>query len=174
MPRLSEFYGIVISLYWAEHPPPHFHARYGEHRVAVTSQHWRCAPVVFPAGPCASSGSGESCTEKSSWSPGRTRLPMNPWVRLSRCHVLTDPIPVVTHVEVLHDFVVGLTFDDGSVGEVDLLPHLWGPVFEPLRDDPGLFAKVRVDADEGTIVWPNGADVAPETLYRESAATRTS
>ncbi len=35
MPRLSEFYGIVISLYWAEHPPPHFHARYGEHRVAV-------------------------------------------------------------------------------------------------------------------------------------------
>ncbi len=87
---------------------------------------------------------------------------------------MTDPIPVVTHVEVLHDFVVGLTFDDGSVGEVDLLPHLWGPVFEPLRDDPGLFAKVRVDADEGTIVWPNGADVAPETLYRESAATRPS
>jgi hypothetical protein len=35
VPRLSEFYGIVISLYWAEHPPPHFHARYGEHRAAV-------------------------------------------------------------------------------------------------------------------------------------------
>lgn len=35
MPRISEFYGIVISLYWAEHPPPHFHARYGEHRAAV-------------------------------------------------------------------------------------------------------------------------------------------
>jgi hypothetical protein len=88
---------------------------------------------------------------------------------------MTDPIPVVTHVEVLHDFVVILTitFDDGTVGEVDLLPHLWGPVFEPLRDDPGLFAKVRVDPDEGTIVWPNGADVAPETLYRESAAART-
>lgn len=40
-------------------------------------------------------------------------------------------------MEVLHDFVVGLTFDDGTVGEVDLLPHLWGPVFEPLRNDPG-------------------------------------
>jgi hypothetical protein len=35
MPRISEFYGIVISLYWAEHPPSHFHARYGEHRAAV-------------------------------------------------------------------------------------------------------------------------------------------
>jgi hypothetical protein len=87
---------------------------------------------------------------------------------------MVDPIPVVTHVEVLHDFVVGLTFDDGTVGEVDLLPHLRGPVFQALRDGPGLFAKVRVDAEEGTIVWPNGADVAPETLYRESAATQAS
>ena len=86
--------------------------------------------------------------------------------------MMADPIPVVTEVEVLHDFVLGITFDDGTVGEVGLLPHLWGPVFEPLRDDPGLFAKVRVDAAEGTIVWPNGADVAPETLYRESVAAR--
>ncbi len=85
---------------------------------------------------------------------------------------MTDPIPVVTQVEVVHDFVLGVTFDDGTVGEVDLLPHLWGPVFEPLRADPELFAQVRVDEEEGTIVWPNGADVAPETLYRESAAAR--
>jgi hypothetical protein len=47
-------------------------------------------------------------------------------------------------------------------------------VFEPLRDDPERFAQVRVDAEEGTIVWPNGADVAPEMLYRESATARTS
>ncbi len=88
--------------------------------------------------------------------------------------MMTDPIPVVTEVEVLHDFVLGVTFDDGTVGEVDLLPHLWGPVFEPLRDNPELFAQVRVDEEDGTIVWPSGADVAPEMLYRESAAARTS
>ena len=29
MPRISEFYGIVIEMYFADHPPPHFHARYG-------------------------------------------------------------------------------------------------------------------------------------------------
>lgn len=87
---------------------------------------------------------------------------------------MTDRIPVVTAVEVLHDFVVGVTFDDGTVGEVDLLPHLWGPIFEPLRDDHAVFAQVSVDNDEGTIVWPNGADVAPEMLYREAAAARTS
>ncbi|MGH9155621.1 MAG: DUF4160 domain-containing protein [Acidimicrobiales bacterium] len=35
MPRISEFYGIVIWLYYDEHPPPHFHATYGEHVVQV-------------------------------------------------------------------------------------------------------------------------------------------
>lgn len=87
---------------------------------------------------------------------------------------MTDRVPVVTAVQVLHDFVVGVTFDDGTVGEVDLLPHLWGPVFEPLRADPTLFAQVRVDQEEGTIVWPNGADVAPEMLHTEATAARTS
>jgi len=28
MPRISSFYGIVIEMYYADHPPPHFHARY--------------------------------------------------------------------------------------------------------------------------------------------------
>jgi phosphomannomutase len=30
VPRISAFYGIVIAMYFDEHPPPHFHARYGE------------------------------------------------------------------------------------------------------------------------------------------------
>jgi len=29
VPRVSEFYGIAIYMYLDEHPPPHFHARYG-------------------------------------------------------------------------------------------------------------------------------------------------
>ncbi|MGH9224369.1 MAG: DUF4160 domain-containing protein [Acidimicrobiales bacterium] len=35
MPRLSEFYGIVIWMYYGDHPPPHFHATYGEHVAQV-------------------------------------------------------------------------------------------------------------------------------------------
>ena len=35
MPRLSEFYGIVIYMYWEDHQPPHFHAIYGEHEALV-------------------------------------------------------------------------------------------------------------------------------------------
>ncbi|HWE34151.1 MAG TPA: DUF4160 domain-containing protein [Solirubrobacteraceae bacterium] len=36
MPRISEFYGIVIYMYRPDHPPPHFHARYGEHIAQVS------------------------------------------------------------------------------------------------------------------------------------------
>jgi hypothetical protein len=35
MPRLSEFYGIVISMYFGDHNPPHFHAIYAEHEALV-------------------------------------------------------------------------------------------------------------------------------------------
>ena len=35
MPRLSQFYGISIYMYYRDHPPPHFHAIYGEHEAIV-------------------------------------------------------------------------------------------------------------------------------------------
>lgn len=35
MPRISSFYGIVITMYYGDHPPPHFHARYGEQAAKV-------------------------------------------------------------------------------------------------------------------------------------------
>ncbi len=73
----------------------------------------------------------------------------------------------VTSVEVLDGYRLRLTFDDGTTREVDLSGELWGPVFEPLRD-PSFFRKVRVDPELGTIVWPNGADIAPETLHAGS------
>lgn len=31
MPEISRFFGIVITMFWNEHEPPHFHARYGNH-----------------------------------------------------------------------------------------------------------------------------------------------
>jgi hypothetical protein len=35
MPEISRFYGIVIAIFWDDHNPPHFHARYGRHRAAI-------------------------------------------------------------------------------------------------------------------------------------------
>ena len=49
-------------------------------------------------------------------------------------------------------------------------PLLDGPVFEPLRA-PAYFASVTLDSICGTVVWPNGADFAPEALYEFDAET---
>lgn len=35
MPEISRFYGIVIRMYWADHPPPHFHAEYGSDQAQI-------------------------------------------------------------------------------------------------------------------------------------------
>ena len=75
-----------------------------------------------------------------------------------------DRIPCVVSVKVRGPSSVLIEFDDGVSKQVDLRQLLRGPVFEPLRD-PAEFAKVRVDHDAGTIIWPNQADIAPETLY---------
>ena len=35
MPKLSEFFGIAIYMYWGDHGPPHFHARYGGEKASI-------------------------------------------------------------------------------------------------------------------------------------------
>ena len=61
-------------------------------------------------------------------------------------------------------FVVWLRFRDGTAGEVDLESALRGPMFSPLRD-PAYFQAFHIDPTFLTLVWPNGADLAPESLY---------
>ena len=57
-----------------------------------------------------------------------------------------------------------VVFEDGVSGELDASGWEWRGVFEPLRD-PAYFARVELDDEIGAIGWPNGADVAPETLH---------
>ena len=66
-------------------------------------------------------------------------------------------------------FVVWLRFRDGTEGKVDLWPELVGPIFEPLRNLES-FRQFQIDPGFHTLVWPNGADIAPETLYRRVSA----
>ncbi len=65
-----------------------------------------------------------------------------------------------------------LAFKDGTRKRVNLLPLLEGQIFEPLRY-PAFFARVTLDRVAGTVVWPNGADVAPEALYELPAESRS-
>jgi hypothetical protein len=64
----------------------------------------------------------------------------------------------------VRDYVVWLRFRDGTAGEVDLGPELWGEVFQPLRDVE-YFKRFAVDPQFHTLVWPNDADFAPEFLH---------
>ena len=61
-------------------------------------------------------------------------------------------------------YVVWLRFRDGTAGEIDLESQLHGAVFEPLRD-PSVFRQFAVHPEFQTLVWPNGADFAPEFLH---------
>jgi hypothetical protein len=74
------------------------------------------------------------------------------------------PIIHVTDVETIAPHCLRLRFEDGAEGEIDFSSRTWRGVFEPLAD-PAYFARVQLDEELGTVVWPNGVDMAPETLY---------
>jgi hypothetical protein len=73
--------------------------------------------------------------------------------------------PLLVEARPLDAYVARVRFEDGIAADLDLSYLLdYGGVFDPLRD-PGYFRRLRADREAGTIVWPNGADIAPETLY---------
>ena len=78
-----------------------------------------------------------------------------------------DFLPSVVRAEYLGEYRVQLTFNDGLESTLDFWPWLHGPVFEPLKDR-SFFQSFFLDG--GTLAWPNGADVAPETLYGQARA----
>jgi Protein of unknown function (DUF2442) len=78
--------------------------------------------------------------------------------------VLMEKIVHVAAVRWIGNHRLHLEFEDGEAGELDLSTERWEGVFEPLRD-PDYFGRVELDEELGTIVWPNGADFAPETLH---------
>jgi len=73
-------------------------------------------------------------------------------------------LPRVIKARYVGEYIIWLKFNDGVEGEVDLKDELWGPVFEPLKDQEA-FKRFRVHPDLHTIVWENEADFAPEFLH---------
>lgn len=75
-------------------------------------------------------------------------------------------LPMVVQAQYRGGFRIRLTFNDGSKKTADFEQWLRGPVFEPVRD-PEYFKRFFLDG--WTVAWPNGADIAPETLYEAEA-----
>jgi hypothetical protein len=81
--------------------------------------------------------------------------------------------PLLIEATARDGYVVSVRFEDGTAGDVDL-SYLteYGGVFAPLKDLE-YFRRLRADEEAGTIVWPNDADVAPETLYAHAERLTT-
>ena len=77
-------------------------------------------------------------------------------------------LPNVVRAEYREGYILLLTFNDGLERVVDFSRWIHGPIFEPLRD-PEYFRRFFIEG--GTIVWPNGADIAPETLYEHAKSS---
>ena len=77
-------------------------------------------------------------------------------------------LPSVVRAEHRGEYAMLLTFNDGLERVVDFTHWIQGPIFEPLRD-PEYFRRFFLEG--GTVVWPNGADIAPETLYEQAKSS---
>lgn len=77
-------------------------------------------------------------------------------------------IPTIQSVEFVAGYTLRVGFADGLEGLVDLESELWGEIFEPLKD-AAIFRQFRLDKELNTIVWPTGADLAPEYLYERAS-----
>jgi hypothetical protein len=77
----------------------------------------------------------------------------------------------VIAVEYVDGYRLNLEFDNGggwrTIDLKDIILSKSGPMIEPLKD-VDFFRQVKTDLELGTVVWPNGYDWAPETLYNES------
>jgi hypothetical protein len=71
-------------------------------------------------------------------------------------------LPAVIEAEYRGEYMIRLTFNDGVEETIDFAQWLEGPVFEPLKD-VDYFQRFFIEG--GTVTWPNGADIAPETLH---------
>jgi uncharacterized protein DUF2442 len=79
-----------------------------------------------------------------------------------------ETLPQVVKAEYQRAFVIRITFNDGTEGSVDFEDWLEGPIFQPLLDQT-FFRRFFIES--GALTWPNGADIAPETLYERAKSS---
>ena len=171
MPEISRFYGIVIAMFYNDHTPPHFHARYGDQRAIIsidtlTVLRGRLSPRLLGLVTEWAALHQEVAGELATGAPaGAAEGHCTAAVKGMKMMVdVVEARPLGGHR--LH-----LRFEDGVEGEIDLAELIrFEGVFAPLQD-PARFAEVKVHPELGTVCWPDGADLDPDVLYGRITGT---
>ena len=79
MPRISQFFGIVISMYYDDHAPPHFHVHYAEYKAAITIESLEIRDGNLPGraiGMVLEWATSHRAELRSNWDNARLGLPI--------------------------------------------------------------------------------------------------
>lgn len=74
--------------------------------------------------------------------------------------------PKIKQIQYKGEYIYYILFEDNREGDINFQSFLWGKAFEPLKDK-NFFQKAFIDRIAGVITWPNGTDIARETLYEK-------
>lgn len=170
MPEISNFYGIVITMYFPEHNPPHFHVRYNEYHASIDIQTGkvtgemprRALKLVYD---WLDLHKDELMETGVNWKKALRLQKFNLWINMETA----TELKWVTSARNLSGYRLALTFNDGSERVFDCEPLIEQyPIFASLRDK-AVFD--HFDLDGWTITWLDGSiDIAPEYLYENSVA----
>ena len=170
MPEISRFLGIVITMYFNDHNPPHFHVRYEDFRALVGIE-----PLELGEGQLPPRVLG-LVMEWGGDAPGRADAELDDLGRRGyfQAHrsagLRRFKMIWVTDAKTLPDYRLWVRFSDNTEGEVDLRDFVASdarPIVAALRDSAA-FSAIRVEMD--TVVWANGFDLAPEFLHARAKA----
>ena len=160
MPRISEFYGIVIYMYHDDHNPPHFHAEYAGQDVEVRISDGK----IDGEFPVRASRFVRECWRITGPSWRRTGRSLGHLAASSGSHPCYDWTMKNRAVSARASgpATIEVRFADGARCSVDMTDRLERGIFAELHDDL-LFRQVTID-EVGGAEWPNGASLSPEFL----------
>lgn len=170
MPKVPESFGISIYLYFREHPPPQFHARYGSEEGLISIRD--LSALEGGLSPRARGLVIEWATQHpderlSAWNRAQNHEPperLNPYDRPEAMHRIVE-------VEARKGYRIWIRFEDEVSGEVDLSGLVGKGVFRRWKEEAE-FRKVHIDPETGTVAWPGDIDLAPDALYRDLAGVK--
>lgn len=173
MPTISQFFGIVIQMFWREHAPPHFHALYAEHKALIDIRTLEVVGGSLPRRALSLHfGMGQRTPRRIAG--GLDTMPNQADAVADRATGVIAAAPWrVKTLNVLPDYRLAVTFQDGTSGIADfsaLTTAAECGMYQALKD-PTVFRQARLEL--WAVTRPNGADMDPAWMYEQVKAEKT-